>query len=1081
MAEIKSNKEILFDEKKKIEELEANNDFKNIKSELDKGYNFIDYFLVIGLEPEIYRNKWLYEEDFTEIQEKHKDEIKPKIISAFPHFEKSTTSFNESLLNHCFPNGYQLIKNNTPIKPKLFSFILDNNFFNINYPQKYLSCLICYESIVQYKKLFEISKIEDESKTDKMSLLNDDKIWSSIKDPEIYIPKCILVISLYPFFGEMEKIIKEIYNYTLNQVHFIEKIEPVKNPNLKKRMSKKIVIPKNIPKETLLTKEVDLNEPVEKIIENLLIELPVPPRGGYSVNYFLNGEERIIKQNEMNKLPLVAVNLKRICIDFEAKDIINIYNYLFLEYRILFFSKNIEYLNSYIHGFLSLLFPFQYQYQIITILPKENFETLESITPFIAGINLSYDKNFFEEKGFCISDCVLIVDIDKKEYSIYNNSEGNKIEEFPKNYKKNLEKKLQDLINKSLKEEKKLQINYKSKKLKRTPTLSLQNQNINQSFTLNSNDFNPISSNLSRASVILSPNFLKDIKDPEIDNTIDDDNNESYQLTEMLSNLNIDYAFNQEFNELFFNFNSTLLSDYNHYLNRDFYSSNNSPSLEALFKVKDFLKKIPPIDKGFYNKFISETQIFGDFLYLRMIPKNTKEKIRILLFDEKINENSKNITNVFTQTKEYEFVSIHNIQKPRTLTEKEIEFYKNKKNQKFLSDYGIIVDTSKNDENKIIFNYPIFPKLTNLLFLVDNIGVYFAPENWSESINLINEDLISKSHLGDVSIRLDDMKKYIYLCWMQMWALTFWYSEENEQNYWFQELLKIIEASSCYEMEIFNLLFEALNNYGQKEMVLKLYDILLKKHLNPSFQIHSIAMKIIEKNKDSGKTRNMNDNLKKLLSNIEKSSKFKKGNFSRRTFRSRYYPNIYTENIKFFAFDTCIFCQQIINLETISLNLKEMNRDLSWTNCPNCKETLLPKLTVQFGEEINRIGDMKENTSTFDTVILFSPYILKNNYSSVFGKKIGVKLDVHDLMMKYPSIFWNSLWYFKLHGLEYDFMQPYYYRLKEIGYKDLISWVEMGKTNENEESDDDDSDEEERPKRFDMSQFKITSNRIIIK
>ena len=392
--------------------------------------------------------------------------------------------------------------------------------------------------------------------------------------------------------------------------------------------------------------------------------------------------------------------------------------------------------------------------------------------------------------------------------------------------------------------------------------------------------------------------------------------------------------------------------------------------------------------------------------------------------------------------------------------------------------YGVIIKTTPKDD-VIIFTYPIFPKLTNLLFLPDNISLYFAPENWNDSISLINEDLISKSHLGDVSIRLDDMKKYIYLCWMQMWALTFWYNEEKEKNYWFQELLRIIELSSCYEMEIFNLLFEALNKYGKEEMVLKLYDILLKKHLNPSFQIHSIAMKIIEKNKDTNKTRNMNDYLKKLLSKTEGYQKAVKYNFSRRTFRSRYYPNIYTENIKFFAFDTCIICQQIINLELISLNLKEMNRDLSWTFCPKCKETLLPKLTVQFGEEINRNGDMKENTSNFDTVVLFSPYILKNNYSTIFGKNIGVKLDVHDLMMKYPSIFWNSLWYFKINGLEYDFMQPYYYDLKEIKTKNTISWVEMGKSNNDEESDD--SDEDEKPKRFDMSKLKITSNRMVIK
>ena len=1073
---MKETKKILFDEKKKIEELEENDDFKKIKAELDKGYNFIDYFLVIGMEPEFFKNKWLYEEDFDEIQEKHKDDIKPNIISAFPHYEKSTTSFSESILNHCFPNGYELIKSCIPLKPKVFSFILDNNYFNINYPQKYLSCLICYENIEKYKRLYDMSKSKGNSENDDNKSMNEE----SIKDHEIYIPKCILVISLYPFFAEMEKIVNEIYSYTLNKVHYLEKIniiEPVQNPNIRKRMSKKVSISKEINKESLLTKEVELNEPVEKIIENLLIELPVPPRGGYSVNYFLNGEERMIKQNEMNKLPLVSVNLKRICIDFEARDMITIYNYLFLEYRILFFSKNIEYLNSYIYGFLSFLFPFQYQYQIITILPKENFETLESITPFIAGINLPYDNKFFEDNDFCISDSILIVDIDKKEYSIYNNSEENKIVEFPKNYRKNLEKKLHDLINKSLKEEKKLQIDYKKLKTKHSQSITSSNTNVNKSLSLNNTDLNSVS--ISRGSILLSNSAFKDLKDFDDFTILDELNDESDELTEILSNINIDYDFNQEVNELFFNFNSMLLSDYNQYLNRDFYSSNNAPSLEALFKIKDFLKKIPSNDKVFYNKFISETQIFGDFLYLRMIPKNTKEKIRILLFDEKINENSKNITNVFTETKEYEFVSKHNIQKPRLLTSKEIEFYKNKYNQKALLYNGVIVNTSSKDENKIIFEYPIFPKLTNLLFLSDNISVYFAPENWNEGINLINEDLISKSHLGDVSIRLDDMKKYIYLCWMQMWALTFWYSEDIEKNYWFQELLRIIEESSCYEMEIFNLLFEALNKYGKKEMVLKLYDIMLKKHLNPTSQIHSIAMKIIEKNKDSGKKRNMNDNLKKLLSNAEKTTKFKKINFSRRTFRSRYYPNIYTENIKFYAFDTCIFCQHIINLESISLNLKEMNRDLSWTFCPNCKETLLPKLTVQFGEEINKKGDMKENTSNFDIIVLFSPYILKNNYSTIFGKNIGVKLDVHDLMMKYPSIYWNSLWYFKINGLEYDFMQPYYYRLQEIGYKDLISWVEMGKTDDKEESDD--SDEEEKPKFFDISKFKITSNRMTIK
>ena len=35
-------------------------------------------------------------------------------------------------------------------------------------------------------------------------------------------------------------------------------------------------------------------------------------------------------------------------------------------------------------------------------------------------------------------------------------------------------------------------------------------------------------------------------------------------------------------------------------------------------------------------------------------------------------------------------------------------------------------------------------------------------------------------------------------------------------------------------------------------------------------------------------------------------------------------------------------------------------------------------------------------------------------------------------MMNYSTIFWDSLWYFKLNNLEYDFMQPYYYKLEDI-------------------------------------------------
>ena len=966
--------------------LDEDEDYNKLKDELDKANNFIDYFLVIGVEPEIYKNEWLYEHDIDELNKNYKEQLEPKIISSFPPFEKHTISFDESILTHCFPNGYKIIKSEVQPKPIVFSFILDNNYFNLNYPQKYLTCLICYENIAQYRFLYNQEKkfsqeeneentneneIDKNDKNDKTFDLNPNlvlpKIKESLKYPNIYIPKCLLLMSLSPFFGEYEKIIIEIYNYSLGIIHNTEK-EKINNINKK-----------------------DIYKPIDKIIENLLIELPVPPRGFSTLEYSLNSEKRLIRQNKMNELPIININLKRIFFDFNIKDIITIYNYLFLEGRILFFSNNIEILNIYIYGFLSLLYPFQYQYQIVTILPAKNFEIMESITPFIAGINQSYESDFFDKKGYTLSDSILVIDIDNRKYEICN--ELSELPEFPKNLKAKLEKGLNSIVNKYLKGE-------KLKKVKILEScLSFNINNKNQMDLYNTNFIRTETVNLKNDKIL-------------------------YDDYDFLSNFQIDYDFNKEINELFFNFNANLLSDYSKYLNLDFYSSNIMPCLEILFKVEDYLKEIPINDKEFYDKFISETQIFGDFLYLRMIPKNTKEKIRILLFDEKITQNNSSIFQkapplIFTNSKEYEFKDKFEIQKPRKMTENEIKYYK--KHKIDLLSYGIIVNEEKNND-KIKLIYPVFPKLTTKIFFRQNFHDYYFPNNWNESIEGINEDLISKSHLGGVSIRQNDMQNYIYLCWMQMWAITFWYCDEKEQNYRFQQLLEVINKTSCYEMETFNLLFEALYKYGKNDnMILKLYAILLKLHLNPSLKVHKIVMEIIEKKNLEG---NFNDKLKNILEKEEQIIYDKKG-FRKRVFRPKYYNSMLSENIVFFGFDGCIICQNTINLEEISKNYKGMSRELEWVQCPKCKNNILPKLLIQFGKEINKTGQMKRNTSKYENVVLFSPYGLKNNYSTTLLKTFGVKLDLEDLMLKYGGIFWNSLWYFKLNNLEYDFMLPY--------------------------------------------------------
>ena len=1078
------------EEKKKKEEEEKrkdsgldltdDKDFEHMKEELDKATNFIDYFLTVGLPPKIFLESSLYELDIDELNEKFKESWQPKVTSYFPPFEKHTIAFDDSVILHCFPKGFKAIPSTTQPKIKLFSFILDNNYFNLNFPQKYLTCLICYENITKYKELYDCyqrymteenitendietrlprSKREglEEGKRATIQSLTDlytkkgmiegilgprfnepkqekNKNKTKVKDENIYIPKCLMIMSLYPYFAEYEKILTEIYNYSLI-VDEEAILTREKTLNIPANLNKSLEIIQ--PSFTVANLENHIKKdnsqiliPIDKIIENLLIELPVPPRGIFSVEYTLINEERKLKQNLMNELPLVDINLKRL-FTFDIKEIVDMYHNLFLETRILFFSEDIQSLNMYIFGLLSLLYPFQYQYQVVTILPEENFEIIESITPFIAGINMPYTEDFFESRDLTLSDGILIVDIDNTKIEFVNKM--SEIPEFPKGYRKTLEKNLQNIKLKYFKNG----ISYKSTKTIKpgkvnqsdssmiTKLSSIETDNrMNLSTVEGKLEGEESNENINKTQTIYFDDSKKNEFEiiPDIGEELLEEQNSIY------GNFKINFEFNKEVNELFFNFNANLLSGYNKFLNTDFYSSNNAPCLEVLFKVDEFLNQVSSADRAFYDKFISETQIFGDFLYMRMIPKNTKEKIQILAFDEKINENSASFfssapVSVFINSKEYKFVNKYKVQKPRQLTKEEIEFYRKDENKIKLLNYGIIIKEDPST-NQIVFEYPIFPNLTTKYFFKNNITEYFLPMNLNENVESINTDIVAKSHLGGVAMRLNDMDNYIYLCWMQMWAITFWYCDQKERRYRFQELLKVLNKTSSHEMEIFNLLFETLSIYGEDYMVLKLYDILLTLHLNPSFKVHNIVMKLLDKKKLEGKIR---ENLQNAFKD-ELKNDYRKEGFRNRTFKSKYYGNILTEDIIFFAFDGCmdIDCQkEIIDLEYASMNFKAMDRELTWTKCPKCGTPILPKLSVQFGKEINKIGKMKENTCKLDSVVLFSPLDLKNNYNSVALRAYGVKLDVEDLLLKYNNIFWNSLWYFKLKHLEYDFMLPY--------------------------------------------------------
>jgi hypothetical protein len=468
---------------------------KEIDYKLNLGYNLVDYFLTIGTNPNVFKNKWLYESDISELNTKYKEELKPIIINKFPTTEKKTVGFDEAIILHCFPNGFEVYESNKQPQYKIFSILLDNNNYSINFPFKYVVCLKFYESINNYKKiddkLMEYSDISIPKDTDleenisihlptsinktttfpktaskrnekeemcdlyypepcdgnpesndncsnisnkdnhlvktaqtfdSKNEINDIRssyTYSSKKTKECkeskecykyrkyYIPKCICLISLYPYINELSKIIKIIYKYSL--------------------VEKQIY-------------------PLEKIINNLLIEVPTPPRGIYYIEYSLINESIILKANQMNELHTLNIEFEKLFTIFNLNNIMEIFRYLMLNAKIIIFTEEIRNLTPVILSLLSLLYPFHYPYTVVSVLHKEAYKLIDNIVPVLVGINEKYNKNFLKDNDIDISDFTLIVNMDNQELIKMGESQDRKLPQLPSKYKANLENKINNYI-----------------------------------------------------------------------------------------------------------------------------------------------------------------------------------------------------------------------------------------------------------------------------------------------------------------------------------------------------------------------------------------------------------------------------------------------------------------------------------------------------------------------------------------------------------------------------------------------------------------------------------------------------------
>ena len=963
---------------------------QKLKEQLETGNNLVDYFFICGISPSLCTNELLYKVTSEDINsEALKDIFQPKILCKFPDFDKTNVTIDEGIIAYCFPDGFNIEYNDKSYPaPKYFSIVLDNSMLSQDNPQKYLICALIYESVHKYKKLkqyienIESNKedngqenkiinninnirndLEEEKNTnvyrhkkmitnitplmdiecmkmDKQDLneINKDNhinlqknIENKNKLEHYYIPKCICLVSTHPNVKLYQKILSNIIEYGLSQNN-------------------------------------DIEIPLEKIITNLIIEVPVPPRGLYSIHYdynfdFSKKNNEIInesankdetsvpplKSTENNKLLLSDIDLSKFnkSLSFNCK--METLEHILLGTKILFFSLNLTTIIDTISAFMSLIFPFKYPFQILSCLHKNNYGILESPSIFIIGIKEKFDENFFKINDIHLEfQNFFVVDLDSKEEKNYYLFTEEEFPKFPSKLLSNLEKEIKSLENSK----------------------------------------------------------IKTIKE-----------------------------FNENYQEKFFKFLCEILRGYEDFLNRNFFNED-FVDLSTLFNCEKFIKCIyhSQADYPFYTKFIEESQLFLEFILKNMTPKNNNELMDILFVSNYLNSQKKK-KNKNNEQNDYTITNKYIVPRPKEITKEEKDQII--KDRISLIKKGQIIKTSKfEDENIVKFDYFLFPELDfNIYCNNDNVNQYISPPDYREEIEALNMEAISKSSLGKNINRAMEMKNYLYLTWLEIWAFTFGNNDLKERHYRFDQMLDVLDKVIHHEMNILNLMFNMLNEFKENEMLLKLYQKILQLKIKPSTLIFDIMKTIIDKKNMLNILDETKKTDKKLKLKSLKFNDYNKMNYRERTFLS-INDNLPLETKPKFYFDyDCLKCNEKINLYLVSKNFDKVKNDTLWVPCSKCDEYNLPKITVKFG--LDFINNQSKSTS-IEEYVLHSPYNLKTNIKQAFNTQLRnenqnekFKLKISNFKTQFKPHFWDFIWYCIIHDLDYNILLPYSKTLEE--------------------------------------------------
>uniref|UniRef100_F6SBQ3 UDENN domain-containing protein n=3 Tax=Ciona intestinalis TaxID=7719 RepID=F6SBQ3_CIOIN len=314
---------------------------------------FIDYFFICGLnereKPRVYTS---YDDGV------HNDcdsKLIPSVLCHYPRNVPENPWNPAELWKFCSPGGLWAGQSSTNQKPRFHSFLITREDGSR-----------CYGHVLTFR----------ERCVDRSVKQAVESILSMQPTKQLFVDKCLCFITQQAYINTCEQILRKLY------VLFVSNTAP---PVL----------------------------PVESYLYNLLYEIPLVNEGSsLKLSCMGHDDPVVVQQPSSSELPLLDVYLSRVVhLLGGARNLVNLMTSLLLEHQILLVSEDCHKLTLVGEGITSLMFPFQWQHTIVTMLPYEvATHFFDAPVPYIIGVLANQNKKGLVRQALEVNQCYVDLD-----------------------------------------------------------------------------------------------------------------------------------------------------------------------------------------------------------------------------------------------------------------------------------------------------------------------------------------------------------------------------------------------------------------------------------------------------------------------------------------------------------------------------------------------------------------------------------------------------------------------------------------------------------------------------------------------